>query len=145
MTLHLIKLSVGTESIADLASWQAQRVAALKRAGRAPDLYHRTRQMPRRSEELLAGGSIYWVIKGVVQARQRLLDFRAVTGDDGVPRCDIILEPELIPTRPQPRRAFQGWRYLKPEDVPSDLGKGAGGLDGLPEKMRNELIALGLL
>ncbi|MGD9867971.1 MAG: DUF1489 family protein [Hyphomicrobiales bacterium] len=145
MTLHLIKLSVGTEGIADLAHWQEQRIAMLRKACKAPDLYHRTRQMPRRSVELLNGGSIYWVIKGVVLARQKLLDFRAVTGDDGVPRCDIILEPGLIPTRPQPRRAFQGWRYLKPDDAPPDLGKGANGLADLPEEMRSELMELGLL
>ena len=145
MTLHLIKLCVGIDSIAHLRERQAWRLDTEKAAGRAPELRHRTRQTPRRRDALLDGGSLYWVIKGVVQARQPLADLRPVTGDDGVPRCDIVLEPTLVPTRPRPRRAFQGWRYLLPEDAPADLSFSGTDADALPPEMRAELIELGLL
>lgn len=141
MTLHLIKLCVGIESVAHLQERQAAR---LKRA-RASELRHRTRQMPRRRDELLDGGSLYWVIKGVVQVRQRLLDLRAVRDDEGVRRCDLVFDPVLVPTRPQPRRAFQGWRYLEPADAPSDLDISASGLADMPAEMRAALTELGLI
>jgi len=145
MALHLIKLSVGTDSIEDLAQWQAQRLADLKRSGSAPDLFHRTFQMPKRREELLDGGSIYWVIKGIVQARQRLLDLREGTRQDGSPCCLLILDPELVSVRPVPRRPFQGWRYLLPEDAPPDLRAADRDLARMPERMRRDLAELGLL
>ena len=145
MTLHLIKLCVGIDSIAHLRERQAWRLDTEKAAGRAPELRHRTRQTPRRRDALLDGGSLYWVIKGVVQVRQPLADLRPVTGDDGVPRRDIVLEPTLVPTRPRPRRAFQGWRYLLPEDAPADLSFNGADAEALPPEMRAELIELGLL
>jgi len=101
--------------------------------------------MPRRRDELLDGGSLYWVIKGIVQVRQPIMDLQEVRGDDGIRRCDIILDPQLVPTRPHPRRAFQGWRYLSAEDAPKDLGALADELDRLPAAMRSELMELGLL
>jgi hypothetical protein len=145
MSVHLIKLCVGIESVTHLSERQAFRMAQAKAAGGEGELFHRTRQMPRRREELLNDGSIYWVIKGVVLVRQQILDLREVRGDDGIRRCDIMLDPQLVPTRPHPRRAFQGWRYLGPEDAPKDLGLSGADLDQLPEKMRTELIELGLL
>ncbi len=144
MTLHLVKLCVGIESIAHLAERQSGRLAQACAEGRPAELRHRTRQMPRRRDDLLAGGSIYWVIKGVIQVRQRLVDLRAVRGEDGIKRCDLVLDPKLVPTRPRPRRAFQGWRYLKAEDAPPDLDLRAD-LDAMPAPMRAELIELGLL
>lgn len=145
MTLHIIKLCVGVETISELAQWQRKRVESLRASGAAPDLFHRTRQMPRRREDLLDGGSIYWVIKGIVQVRQRLLDLRPTTAEDGTPRCLFILDLTLVPTRPQPRRPFQGWRYLEPEDVPSDLADSGGDIATLPPEMRAELSELGLI
>ena len=121
MTIHIIKLSVGTESFADLRDRQRARLEALRAAGKAAELIHVTRQTPKRAAEVLDGGSIYWVVKGFVVARQK-----------------------MIPVRSQPRRAFQGWRYLKPEDAPEDIPEGSGHED-LPEHMRQELRALGLL
>ena len=100
--------------------------------------------MPRRGEELLHGGSIYWVIKGLIQVRQNILDLREVRSEDGIRRCDIILDQQLVLTRPHPRRAFQGWRYLPGEDAPRDLGKSEPGADEISEEMRAELIELGL-
>lgn len=145
MTLHLLKLCVGVDDLPQLADWQTMRLSQLRKAGKAPDLWHRTRQMPRRRDDLLDGGSLYWVIKGVIQARQRILDLRAVRGDDGIDRCDIILDPQLVPTRPHPRRAFQGWRYLDGNDAPKDIDLSSEGLEEMPQKMRAELLELGLI
>ena len=145
MNVHLIKLCVGIESIAHLAERQKLRLTRAAAEGGMGELRHRTRQMPRRRDELLSGGYIFWVIKGVILVRQRLLDLRAVRGDDGIRRCDLILDPKLVPTRPRPRRAFQGWRYLGAEDAPPDLRLSGPDIDMLPERMKAELIELGLL
>jgi hypothetical protein len=146
MALHLVKLCVGCDSIEDLAAWQSERLAQMKKARQRPELFHRTFQMPKRREELLAGGSLYWVIKGLIQVRQPLRDMREGTKDDGTPCCLLMLENKLVPVRPTPRRAFQGWRYLPPEDAPADLKHGArDGLVDLPPAMRRQLAELGLL
>ena len=147
MTIHLIKLSVGTDSIEDLAAWQTERLAQMKAAGdKKPRLFHRTGQKPKREADLLDGGSIYWVIKGVIQARQTLTGFGEGTRPDGRACCLILLERELIPVRPTPRRAFQGWRYLDGDEAPPDLtGRSAGDITGMPPQMRKALAELGLL
>jgi hypothetical protein len=146
VTIHLVKLSVGTESIEDLSAWQYERLKQMKAAKQKPELFHRTFQMPKRRDELLDGGSIYWVIKGVVQARQRLLDMKEGTRPDGTPCTLLILDRKLVHVRPVPRRAFQGWRYLAADDAPADLASGKGGdLDAMPAKLRRELAELGLL
>lgn len=144
MTLNLIKLCVGAESIEDLEIWIAGRLAAQKAAGLEPQNYHVTRMQPRRAEELLDGGSLYWVIKGNVQVRQRLTAIDPFTDDQGISRCRLVLEPILHPTRWQPRRPFQGWRYYKSSDAPADLVLGEGG-DDLPADLQGELANLGLL
>jgi hypothetical protein len=113
-------------------------------AGLEPHSVHTTRMIPKRMEELLDGGSLYWVIKGQVQARQKLLDIRSFTGGDGITRCDLVLGPEVIETSPAPKRPFQGWRYLKDEEAPRDLG-GSGLADDMPSDLRRELAELGLL
>ena len=143
MPLHLIKLAVGAESLADIAEWQAKRLKDAKARGGKPELLHVTRQKPKRADELLAGGSIYWVVKGFVTARQRLLDLRDVTRD-GVPHCALVLDPLLTPVALRPRRAFQGWRYLDANSAPPDR-KGRGAEAELPEELKRELAALGLL
>ncbi len=145
MTLHLVKLCVGAASIEDLADWQRGRLAAQRKAGDTPRLFHATFQTPKREAELRDGGSLYWVIKGVIQVRQRLVGFEEGTKSDGSRCCLILLDEALVPVRPMPRRAFQGWRYLEAADAPPDLGKGGKGLAGLPPKMRRELAELGLL
>jgi len=147
MPLHLIKLCVGCDSIEDLAAWQAERLRARRRAGeKKPRLFHRTFQTPKRRAELLDGGSLYWVIKGVVQVRQRLLDIADGSKDDGTPCCLLILGSELVPVRPTPRRAFQGWRYLSPGEAPVDLKRSAAAnLVAMPPKLRKQLAELGLL
>ena len=142
MTLHLIKLSVGTESIADLADWQKKRAAERKKKGGAGDIMHITRMTPKRADDVLDGGSIYWVIKGQIAVRQRLLELRAVTRE-GVPHCALVLDKTLVPTERRFHRAFQGWRYFESERVPPDLAN--GDTADMPAEMAAELKRLGLL
>lgn len=114
MSLHLIKLCVGCDSVEDLAAWRREEA----RAGRAAVC--RTRQTPKRADDCLDGGSLYWVIKGVVLCRQAILDVRTL-GEGPASRCEIELAAEIVRTVPLARRAFQGWRYLEPKDAPADL------------------------
>jgi len=143
MTLNLIKLCVGADSIEDLARWQAGRIKEQKKKGKKPELIHVTRMTPKRADELLDGGSLYWVIKGQIAVRQKLLALKPVT-KNGVPHCGLVYEPKLVPVQRRAHRAFQGWRYFKPEDAPPDARGGKGGA-GLPEKLQAELVSLGLL
>jgi hypothetical protein len=139
-TLHIIKLSVGTTELEDLARWQDYR-----RQETGEELNrHLTRNFPRRGAEILeSGGSMYWVIKGVILARQRIVNFEARENTEGERRCAIVLDPELIPTAPRAHRPFQGWRYYKPEDAPPDLADAE--TDALPPELAEELRVLGLL
>lgn len=146
MTIHLVKLSAGTDSIESLARWQSERLEKMRQDGLVPEMFHRTLQMPRRRDELLTGGSIYWVIKGMIQARQVLIDLREGTRLDGTPCTLLVFDNKLIPVRPAPRRAFQGWRYLDPADAPPDLIEGKDdGLAGMPPGMRQQLAELCLI
>lgn len=139
--IHLIKLSVGTEAVDDLVAWQtrkeAQTTDGLPR--------HVTRMWPRRESEVLNGGSIYWVIKGVVQARQRILRLDEVTRQDGIRRCAIVLDPDVIRTAPAIKRPFQGWRYLDPKDAPPDISPGRANDDDLPPDLSAKLAEIGVL
>ncbi len=143
MTIHLIKLSVGPEKLSDLTDWQAQRLREQKRARQPQELMHITRSMPKRADEVLDGGSIYWVVKGWICARQQLIELRPVLRD-GVPHCGLVYDKEMIRVAPRPKKAFQGWRYFEPKDAPPDLAKGTAD-DDMPDEMRRELTALGLL
>ncbi|HEX9790108.1 MAG TPA: DUF1489 domain-containing protein [Kiloniellales bacterium] len=139
MTLHLIKLSVGTDDMEDLCRWQEER---LRKTGR---VFHRTRMKPRRRDELLAGGSIYWVIRGQVLCRQPLIGIEPVVDADGRPDTHLLLALPLIPTLPRPHRPFQGWRYLPADSAPQDLADLPKGARDMPPAMAAELRALGLL
>jgi hypothetical protein len=143
MTVHLIKLCVGLDTLSDLAAWQARRLEALRRDKQRPELIHLTRHTPKRAREILDGGSLYWVIRGWVAARQKLLELRPLD-KDGSPQCGLVLDPELIAVDPRPRQPFQGWRYFDPKDAPPDLATWSG-RDGMSEEMRRELTSLGLL
>ena len=146
MTLHLIKLCVGAQSLDDHRAWVEGMLARKRSLGQPPEQLHTTRMVPQRAEALLAGGSLYWVIKGTVQCRQRLLAIRPFEDADGTSRCHLVLEPTLIPTRPQPRRPFQGWRYLQAADAPDDLsGAGQEDLAAMTPAMREALLELGLI
>ncbi len=140
MALHLIKLAVGVSDVAELRQAQRER---RKERGRYCFF---TRMMPRRLDELLDGGSIYWVIKGHVQVRQRLLRFMPMVDEEGRQYCAVGYDRALVETLWQPRRAFQGWRYLLAKDAPPDRPAHAKGKDDdLPPAMVRELRSLGLL
>lgn len=144
-TLHLIKLCVGTDSIEDLREWQSGQSARRLAAGEDARPRHVTRMRPRRETELLEGGSLFWVIRGVIRVRQRIVALQEVTGADGIRRCAIVLDPNLVPTVPRPRSAFQGWRYLKPADAPADIGAAPGDEPDLPPGLREALARFGVL
>jgi len=136
-----MKMAVGIEDVGRLRAWQ--RLLAARR----PPLRHQTRTRPSRTEDLLAGGSIYWVFGGAVRARQRLLDVVEDVWDDGTPCVGLVLDPVLVEVEPRPQRAFRGWRYLEPAAAPPDLARGRASTapEEMPEAMRRELRALGLL
>jgi hypothetical protein len=139
---HLIKLSVGPRDVHQLRALQASRLE------NDPPLRYRTRSMPRRAAEILSfGGSIYWVVAGFVQVRQRLLDIREAKWEDGTACAALILDPDLVPVEARPQKPFQGWRYLPPEAAPPDIRPGteARGVEALPARLRQELRELGLL
>ena len=139
--LSLVKLAVGVTDIAHLRSLQAARLAA------GQVLCHRTRNFPRRANELRDGGSLYWVIAGAVVVRQPITDIVDDVKADGVPCAAILLAPDLVAVAGRPMKAFQGWRYLAADDAPADLVDGAAALGeaDLPAEMRAELRKLGLL
>jgi len=146
MTTHIVKLCVGVDSIEDLETWQAERLAASAQQDGRPELYHRTRMVPKRQDAVLDGGSLYWVIRGVIQVRQRIVALEEGQKDDGTRCCRIMLDPDLVAVRPTPRRAFQGWRYLDADDAPPDLGRERGNeLMAMPAQMRRELAELCLI
>jgi hypothetical protein len=144
MPLHLIKLCVGCHSVADLEDWIKQKLKEKKRRRQKPEHIHTTRMLPKRAEELI-GGSLYWVIRGQISCREKILDIRPTTGKDGIKRCQVVLDGKLVLVEPRPRSAFQGWRYLEPKDAPRDLARAAPGASKMPERMRRELQELGLL
>ena len=140
-TVHLIKLCVGAERVEDLTEWQATARA------KGPDGLprHITRMWPKRLDEVLNGGSLYWVFKGLVLCRQPIVRLDEVTGQDGIARCGIVLDPTVIRVAATPKRPFQGWRYLPPEDAPRDLPKGRESEEPLPQSLQNALAEIGVL
>src|ERR1700760_474115 len=136
--LHLIKLCVGVDSLEDLRDWQKRRLAEKKKKGQKPELIHVTRMTPKRADELLDGGSLYWVIKGQIAVRQKLLALKPVVRE-GVPHCALVLDKKLVPTARRTHRAFQGWRYLDSENAPRDL-KATD--KSIPDALRAELTEL---
>ncbi len=143
--LHLIKLCVGCDSIRDLEDWIEKKLKESKASGPARRRNHTTRMVPKRAPEILDGGSLYWVIRGQIMCRERILDIRPFTDKDGIGRCHIVLDCTPVPVEPRPYRAFQGWRYLSAGDTPRDLDRAAPGARDMPEDLRRELRNLGLL
>lgn len=139
MTVHLIKLAVGVRDVAHLAEIQARLMAEDGR------IRHFTRNTPRRAKQVLDGGSLYRVIKGVLQVRQRIIAIDRAHRADGSPACALTLDPLLVRVRPRTMRAFQGWRYLDPADAPPDLEDGEDPGTDMPPEMMAELRELGLL
>jgi hypothetical protein len=134
MPLHMIKLCVGAETVEDLLDWRA----ATAQPGEPWKLH--TRQTPKRAAEMIDGGSVYRVFKGVILCRQRILDVETV-GEGAAARCHVTLDPEIVRVAPTPRRAFQGWRYLEAKDAPPDLSASADG--DIPSDLARELRELG--
>ena len=140
MTLNILKLCVGAESVEDLLDWQRTHPSPFATGERQ----HVTRMWPRREAEVLAGGSLYWVIKGVILCRQRILRLDRVEGADGILRCGLVLDPQVIRTEAAPRRPFQGWRYFAPADCPPDRRVARAHEDVLPLQMATALAELGV-
>lgn len=141
--MHMIKLSVGSKSIETLAAYHQSLAHRRGQEGLPAYADHITRMTPRRKDEVLDGGSIYWVIKGIVQCRNTIIDLAETRTQDGRKACRIVLSPDLVPVVPTPKRAFQGWRYLKPEDAPADLSS-LGDAENLPHHIRTKLVDLGV-
>ena len=135
MALHMIKLCVGAATIEDLADWRR----AHSRPGEAWIL--RTRQTPKRAAEMVDGGSVYRVFKGVILCRQRVLAVNTV-GEGAAARCEVRLDEEIVRVVPAPRRAFQGWRYLEPKDAPADLAHDT--LGEVPQELARKLLEAGV-
>ncbi|MEZ5732106.1 MAG: DUF1489 domain-containing protein [Paracoccaceae bacterium] len=138
--VHLLKLCVGADSVDDLLEWHRTHPSPYPTGERR----HITRMWPKREAEVVAGGSLYWVVKGAILCRQRIVRLEEITGADGIRRCGIVMDPEVVRTEAALRRPFQGWRYLDPKDAPRDLPKGRGTDTALPEEMALALAAIGL-
>jgi hypothetical protein len=145
MPLHLIKLCVGCDSVAELSGWIKQRMQLRKARGEKLEHIHTTRMVPKRADELIDGGSLYWVIRGQITCREVIKAVRPFVDSEGVGRCRLVMAPKLILVEPRPLRAFQGWRYLADKAAPRDLDRAAPGAKKMPENLRRELRDLGLL
>jgi hypothetical protein len=145
MPLHLIKLAVGCDSVKELQGWVAERMQTAKRKGLPRHHIHITRMTPKRDVEILEGGSLYWVIRGEIAAREKLIAIEPFRDRDGIGRCRLVMQPRVIAVSPRPMRPFQGWRYFEHGVAPPDLGKAAAGIAAMPEPLRRELRDLGLL
>lgn len=143
MTVHLIKLCVGIDTVEELEAHRVQRSAEQAARNEAVQSVHVTRMSPKRAAEILDGGSLYWVIKRVIRCRQRILSLDEVIGEDGIKRCAIVMDSEIIRTAPAARRPFQGWRYLNTDDAPMDINAPSGGGENLPPELRSKLIEIG--
>ena len=145
MPLHLIKLCVGCESIKDLKGWVAERMQAAKKKGLPLHHVHVTRMVPKRVDELLSGGSLYWVIRGEIAAREKIIAIEPFRDRDGIGRCRLVMQPKVVPVLARPMRPFQGWRYFTENAAPPDRKAAGTGVAAMPEPLRRELRELGLL
>lgn len=145
MSLHLIKLAVGCESVKELKGWVALRMRTAAAKNLPRHHIHITRMTPKRCDELLSGGSLYWVIRGEIAAREKIIAIEPFRDRDGIGRCRLVMQPKVFAVSPRPMRPFQGWRYFAQSDIPPDLGRASAGIAAMPEPLRRELRDLGLL
>src|SRR3954453_9205711 len=145
MPLHLIKLAVACHSVKELQGWVAEQLQTAKRKGLPRHHIHITRMTPKRDVEILAGGSLYWVIRGEIAAREKLIAIEPFRDRDGIGRCRLVMQPKVIAVSPRPMRPFQGWRYFAEDVEPAVRGKSAPSIAAMPEPLRRELRDLGLL
>ena len=136
MPLHLLKLCVGLFHFQDLHDWIEENRILHNRLKRTYEHTYTTRMVPKRADEIIAGGSLDRVISGQVSCRQRLLDIRPFTDPDGIGRCHSALDPVAHSVEPRPFRPFQGWRYLDAQDAPRDIGQDGGDVGQMPEALR---------
>lgn len=141
MTVHILKLCVGIDSVEHLIKVRKGREHLLPDG--TPYNFHVTRFRPKRAGEILDGGSIYWVIKGFIQVRQRIIGLDMIETEGGA-KCKIIMDTCLVRTESQPRRPHQGWRYLETVDAPKDIPAGER-VDNLPLELSAELREMGLI
>ena len=142
MTIHMVKLAVGAETVDDMRDWQSRQMQFRPRQGRPARPACQTRMTPKQVDDLIAGGSLYWVIKGMVLMRNTILGVETLTDREGRAYCEIDLDPGIVLVEPTPRKAFQGWRYLKPEEAPVDLDSTAAA--DLPVRLARELREAGV-
>lgn len=145
MAVHLLKLCVGADSLADYLGWVEARKARAEGAGQEYRPEHVTRMWPKRGDEVVDGGSLYWVIKGQILCRQRIVALEPREGSDGITRCALVLDPQVIRTAPALRRPFQGWRYLEVNAAPPDIGLTRDGQDALPDDIAAKLAEIGVI
>src|ERR1700687_5679380 len=136
MPLHLIKLAVGCESVKELKGWVAERMQTAKKKGLPLHHIHITRMMPKRAEELLGGGSLYWVIKGEIAAREKIIAIEPFRDRDRIGRCPLVVQPQGVAVMPRQMRAFKGGRYFAAGDAPRDLKSAGAGIAAMPEPLR---------
>ena len=108
MPLHLIKLCVGCDSVQDLKDWIKEQLAKKKKPASTGKRFHRTRMVPKRVDELLDGGSLYWVIRGEILCRERILGIEPFTDKDGIGRCRIVLDGKVMLVQPRPLPRLPG-------------------------------------
>ena len=137
--VNLVKLCVGATTVSELYYSQQRR---LETTG---FVSHVTRMWPKRAKELVSGGSIYWVFRGLILARQEIVEMKEILGQDKIRRCSLILNHEIFRTEPRPKKPFQGWRYLTPEHAPKDICKFQSEETEIPYHMQLELSKLGVL
>ena len=145
MTIHLLKLCVGCSSIDELKDWIEDQRLLMTRLGREFEQLHTTRHYPKQAESIIGRGSLYWVIKREIAARQPIREIRQFFDENGTSRCHLVLDTVVTPVEPRPFRPFQGWRYLSAHDAPPDLGVHNHSIGSMPQAMRRELLMLGLI
>ena len=144
MTIHLLRMAARVESVAKLKQLQAERLVQSATENKS-ELFTYTRNIPKRIDELIDDGSIYWVIKKYIKVRQRILGIERHINEEGRAYCAIQIDPELKQVVARRQKAFQGWRYLKPEDIPVDLHPSQSKVANLPSALADELRELGLI
>jgi hypothetical protein len=141
MTVHIIKLCVGADSLQDLADWHVWQKSQRRLAGLDPRPVCDTRNTPKRATDIIGKGSLYWVIKGSIAVRQQIVDLRTIT-NEGSPRCEIVLDDAYVPVVPRRHKPFQGWRYLDAGAAPPDVSPSTNIAD-TPLELAQQLRDLG--
>lgn len=132
MPLHITKVAYGAQSIEELHGWFTQR---------GDEARLTTRYLPKRHEEIISGGSLFWIYKHQLVARSPILRFEEAEGG----KTHIVISTRLIDVHPQPKRAHQGWRYLEDKDAPRDLAAGEDAGEAMPGHLAADLARLGLV